>query len=50
VNKLALGGRFGTYCIAKSKESKGIKSELKGEQIEEAVISLCRKNVWEDSK
>ena len=49
VNKLALGSRFGTYCIAKSKESKGIKSELKGEQIEEAVISLCRKNVWEDS-
>ena len=50
VNKLALGGRFGTYCIAKSKESKGIKSKLKEEQIEKSVISLCRKNVWEDSK
>jgi len=50
VNKLALGGRFGTYCIAKSKESKGIKSKLREEQVEKSIISLCRKNVWEDSK
>ena len=50
VNKLALGGRFGIYCIAKNKEADGIKSKLKPEQVENSVISLSRNNMWEDSK
>jgi len=50
VNKLVLGGRYGIYCVAKDKGAKGIKSKLKEEQVEKSIISLCRKNVWEDSK
>ena len=50
INNLALGGRFGIYCIAKNKEANGIKSKLKPEQVENSVISLSRNNMWEDSK
>ena len=50
VNKLGLGVRFGTYCIAKNRKASGIKSKLKPEQVEKSVISLSRNNMWEDSK
>ena len=50
INKLALAARFGTYCIAKNEQAEGIKSKLRPEQVEKSVISLCRNNLWEDSK
>ena len=50
INKLALGARFGTYCIAKNEQAEGIKSKLRPEQVEKSVISLSHNNLWEDSK
>lgn len=47
VNKLALGCKFGIYCIAKSHDAKGIKSKLSMEQLSNAVISLGGKSVWQ---
>jgi len=49
VNKLAFGCKFGIYCIAKSRDAKGIKSKLSMDQIRNAVISLGGESAWQDS-
>lgn len=46
INKLALGGKFGMYSIAESNTSRGNKSRLSPDQLEDAVISLAIKNRW----
>jgi hypothetical protein len=46
INRLALGVRFGVYCIMKKKNSKGVKSKLDENQIPEALVSQGFRDLW----
>lgn len=48
INSLAKGVRFHLYCISKSSAASGVKTQLREEQIDTAMVSQAFTDVWSE--